>query len=194
MENRKGLMKISLAQNLRALMQREMFEKITIKQICDETGVIRATFYNYFDDKYDCLNWIVYHDLVEGNLDYIKAGNEYAVLDHDIATVQENKNFYKAGYQVTGQNAFEDMVRSNLAIAFSEYFKLYRKNSFLPQYNNDLLSRYYAECLAFDLREYVINRKETLDRKSIITMINDMMSHSFMDFLQESGKVTGGKK
>jgi Transcriptional regulator len=54
-------MKVSLAENLRALMVKHLFEKITIKQICDETGVNRATFYNYFEDKYDCLQWIVYH-------------------------------------------------------------------------------------------------------------------------------------
>ena len=53
MEYRKNIMKNSLAENLRYLMQRKVFEKITIKQICDETGVIRATFYNYFEDKYD---------------------------------------------------------------------------------------------------------------------------------------------
>ena len=56
MESRRATMKSALAENLRVLMTRKMYEKITIKQICDETGVIRATFYNYFDDKYDCLN------------------------------------------------------------------------------------------------------------------------------------------
>ena len=59
-------MKNSLAENLRYLMQRKVFEKITIKQICDETGVIRATFYNYFEDKYDCLNWIVHNIFTDG--------------------------------------------------------------------------------------------------------------------------------
>ena len=66
MENRRGMMKSFLYENLRDLMQKQMFEKITIKQICDATGVIRATFYNYFEDKYDCLNCIVYHDIAEG--------------------------------------------------------------------------------------------------------------------------------
>ncbi len=59
---RRGTMKTVLAENLRELMKKKLFEKIAIKQICDETGVIRATFYNYFDDKYDCLNWIIHRD------------------------------------------------------------------------------------------------------------------------------------
>ena len=53
MENHKGYMQACLYENLRELMLKNLFEKITIKQICDATGVIRATFYNYFDDKYD---------------------------------------------------------------------------------------------------------------------------------------------
>ena len=63
METHKELMRSYLCESLRQLMERTLFEKITIKQICDRAGVIRATFYNYFDDKYDCLSSIVFLDL-----------------------------------------------------------------------------------------------------------------------------------
>ena len=44
-------MKDLLAQGLLLLMKEKPFEKITIKQICDKTGVIIGTFYNHFIDK-----------------------------------------------------------------------------------------------------------------------------------------------
>ena len=48
MEHRKPKMKDFLAESLELLMQEKPFDKITIKQICDRAGVIRATFYNHF--------------------------------------------------------------------------------------------------------------------------------------------------
>ena len=50
MEHRKPKMKDFLAESLELLMQEKPFDKITIKQICDRAGVIRATFYNHFED------------------------------------------------------------------------------------------------------------------------------------------------
>ena len=34
------------------------FDSITVNDLCEESGYPRATFYNYFDDKYDLLNFL----------------------------------------------------------------------------------------------------------------------------------------
>ncbi len=43
------------------LLRKKPFEKITINEVCIQAGFPRATFYNYFDDKFDLLDycWIV---------------------------------------------------------------------------------------------------------------------------------------
>ena len=56
---------LALAESLKNLVQRVPFEKITIKQITDGAGVIRVTFYNHFQDKYELLEWIINTDLLE---------------------------------------------------------------------------------------------------------------------------------
>ncbi len=181
MEYRKNMMKTSLSENLRVLMTRKMFDKITIKQICDETGVIRATFYNYFEDKYDCLNWIVYTDLV--SFYDRQAHSDFGVLiEHAMRNVEENIQFYRVAYQVTGQNSFEDMIRHNLSEALLTFFDQNRKADYLPQYSNELLASYYAEGMAFVIRNYVHdnNRQSISDVKK---MILDLMNHSFTNFI-----------
>ena len=52
LEGKKDIEK-ALAHSLKELVVRMPFEKITIKQIADGAGVIRVTFYNHFQDKYD---------------------------------------------------------------------------------------------------------------------------------------------
>lgn len=39
------------------LLCKKPFEQITIGEICEESSYPRATFYNYFDDKYDLLGF-----------------------------------------------------------------------------------------------------------------------------------------
>ena len=182
MEYRKGMMKTFLLENLRALMIKNMFEKITIKQICDETGVIRATFYNYFDDKYDCLNSIVYHDLVEKMMSEAGRKPFKEIIHNDLTVINENLDFYRAAYNVTGQNSFEDMIRRNLALIFTEYFRLKRKEGYMPQYSNDLLANYYAECIAFDIRTFVFQHEPRMTVEQTEQMLLDLMNHSLSDF------------
>ena len=54
-----------LAVSLKGLVTKIPFEKITIKQIADGAGVIRVTFYNHFQDKYDLLAWIVRREILD---------------------------------------------------------------------------------------------------------------------------------
>jgi AcrR family transcriptional regulator len=177
MEYRKGIMKTSLAENLRVLMTRKLFEKITIKQICDETGVIRATFYNYFDDKYDCLNWIVHMDLlVDENKERELSFEEY--FQRIFTTVDQNRDFYRAAYQVIGQNSFEDMIKDNLTENVEQYLKRNRDPSFLPGYDTAFLARYYAESLNFVVRNYVYVDTDK-SPKEMTRMVHDLMTHSF---------------
>ena len=56
--NTKMNMKELLVEGLYLCMKDKPFEKITIKQICDKTGVIRGTFYNHFIDKYEALEYL----------------------------------------------------------------------------------------------------------------------------------------
>ena len=181
MEYHKSVMKIALSGSLRELMTRNLFEKITIKKICDETGVIRATFYNYFDDKYDCLNWIVYHDLVEGTKEQVKNGEFSAIFSIILKTVEHYRSFYRAAYQVTGQNAFEDMIRDNMTIMLLDYLNRYRRTDYMPKYDNRPLASYFAEAVSFHIRIFASSTKYTIE--DMKQMMLDLMSNSFSDFV-----------
>ena len=57
---------IMLAESFKELVLRQPIEKITIKEITEKAGVIRPTFYNHFQDKYELLACIIFTDLVTG--------------------------------------------------------------------------------------------------------------------------------
>ncbi|MEA4926099.1 MAG: TetR/AcrR family transcriptional regulator [Syntrophomonadaceae bacterium] len=53
------------------------FEEITVNELCEKSNYPRATFYNYFDDKYDLLNYCWYSIGRQIHLE------EYAELDSE---------------------------------------------------------------------------------------------------------------
>lgn len=188
MEYRRGIMKISLAENLRALMVKMLFDKITIKRICDETGVIRATFYNYFEDKYDCLNYIAHHDIVENNIMKFNKGDIFGCIEDILIMIDNNRPFYKAAYNnVTGQNSFEDMVREQFKDLEMRYLEAHRKPTFLAKYDNEVLARYYAESFAYIFKMYVF-QEYSYSKDEVMKLIKDLLEHSFIDFVNQVSK------
>lgn len=63
-QTRKDLMDHRLADSLKVLIRQEPLEKITIKQITDDAGVVRPTFYQHFADKYRLVEWILQKELL----------------------------------------------------------------------------------------------------------------------------------
>ena len=57
------------------LLSSKAFEEITVNEICEKSHYPRATFYNYFDDKYDLLSYCWYSIGRQIHLE------EYAELD-----------------------------------------------------------------------------------------------------------------
>ena len=53
----------ALAASLKELVAKKALDKITIRELADGAGVIRATFYNHFRDKYDLVEWILREEL-----------------------------------------------------------------------------------------------------------------------------------
>ena len=63
-----------LAESFKTLACQMPVEKITIKQITDKAGVIRPTFYNHFEDKYNLLEWILITDIVNPAMPLLNTG------------------------------------------------------------------------------------------------------------------------
>lgn len=41
-----------------ALLEQKPFESIQVNELCQACMIPKSTFYNYFDDKYDLLNYL----------------------------------------------------------------------------------------------------------------------------------------
>lgn len=95
-----------IAKAFKNLLKEKTFDKISIVHIMDLAQIRRQTFYNYFLDKYDLLDWIFETELREqiaDNLTYISGLN---LLKEVCYYFDQNRQFYQQAFQIEGQNNF----------------------------------------------------------------------------------------
>lgn len=59
MRNKTQYIKLAIVSSFIKLLEARRFEKVTVKDIVEDCGVTRNTFYNYFEDTYDIVDYLL---------------------------------------------------------------------------------------------------------------------------------------
>lgn len=101
-----------LAASLEKLLETKSFDEVTIKDIIDECGASRTTFYRHFRDKYELMNW-VYKNQVDM---FIKENSDIGswknMLLEITCFIKEKQIYFDRIIRFTGQNSFNDFLFS----------------------------------------------------------------------------------
>lgn len=108
-----------LADSFRELVLTIPFQKISIKMITDKAGVIRPTFYNYFQDKYEVIEYLFEKDVKSKVAVMLDNGMEQEAVKLLFICFEKNMKYYRNLFDIQGQNSFE------------EYFGKYIQESYL---------------------------------------------------------------
>lgn len=185
MSYKRGLIKRYLAESLRKLIEEDDMNKITVMKICSATGVIRATFYNYFKDKNDCMNYIIYQDLVKANEEIIKQGSFNEITENLIFSLKKHQKFYEEGFKKGNCEQFRISIKNNLEILLNEFLKNHRNTDCCGDLiSNDILVNYYSEVMAQGVYS-LFKEKNGIDFKNITTYADIMTNRNIKDFIAE---------
>ena len=105
---------VLLAKSFKELVAKTPIEKITIKQITDKAGVIRPTFYNHFQDKYELLEWIIYEELLRPIQMLIENNMFEEALTLLFTNIEKDEEFYSQAVRLEGQNSFEKIAENGV--------------------------------------------------------------------------------
>ena len=152
-----------LAEALKELAEKHPIEKITIKEITDRAGVIRPTFYNHFQDKYELLAWIFL-----------------------FTSIEREKTFYSKFSRLEGQNSFEVIIKGCAKTALLQIFSEEGavepiKYSWLTP---ELVAEYYAQSLCFVILTW-IQGGMAVEPKKLAEIYDYIMKHSLEDVITE---------
>lgn len=176
----------ALAESLKKLAVQMPFEKITIKKITDGAGVIRVTFYNHFQDKYDLLEWIMRTDILEPVRILLTNGMYREALILIFSNLKKEKEFYMHVSRIEGQNSFREIVKHSVYTVLYDVFEQAAGNKPLdhPWLAPEYLANYYGESMTFVV-VYWIQKGMPSTPEEMATVYEYIGTRSMMDILEE---------
>ncbi len=175
-----------LAESFKELACRQPIEKITIKAITDKAGVIRPTFYNHFQDKYELLEWIIRTQILEPTRPLIHAGMVDEGLMLVFTSVKAEQEFYEKAVRLEGQNSFEDITKKCIEELLLEVIQ--QKSPVgkqrHPWLTPEHIAQYYAQSMCFVVVNW-IKSGMTVEPREITDIYNYMMTRSMSEVIEE---------
>ena len=97
--------KYRLARSMKECMKTMSVDNITVKQITENCGVTRQTFYRNFMDKFDLINWY-FDKLLAKSFEHMGMGKTvYDALVKKFTYIQEEHVFFAAAFKYDRQNS-----------------------------------------------------------------------------------------
>lgn len=178
---------ILLAESFKELAGQRPIEKITIKEITDKAGVIRPTFYNHFQDKYELLEWIIKTQILDPVRPLISARMIDEALMLMFNTLEKEKDFYVKAAKLEGQNSFESIVKKCIEeTLLGEIYSSSPKpgNCKYSWLTPEHIAEFYAQAMCFVVVSW-IESGMAVEAGEITGIYNYMMTHSMNEVFEE---------
>lgn len=186
MERKSELTKAMLGASFKELVAKKGFDKLTIKMITDAAGVIRPTFYNYFQDKYEVMEWLLWEDVFKEVTELMDQERGAESLQLLFRKFDEDKDYYEKVFEVTGQNSFEEMLYEQILhmeeILVKHHPLKHLKD--MPHVEEKVYLEFHAISLMNGLKYWLLKESKSISAEEAMDFYRYMMSHSIMDLLE----------
>lgn len=184
MDQKRELTKYLLLQSFKELMLKYPFKKITIQMIADGAGVIRPTFYNYFKDKYELLEYCVEDEIMSSAYELLDIDMELEAIKMIFVRLERDKVFIKKAFEIMGQNSFRGILSKAIGTMFYKMIKKHGLNissdvSFLTEEN---IVAYYSLGLVSAIELWLLEHDKVCASEMFETYIY-LMSNSVLDLM-----------
>lgn len=186
MEKRRELTKNLLGESFKELLEKGSFEKITIKMITDRAGVIRPTFYNYFQDKYEVMEWLLETEVFESVLEMVDEGLEREAIHMVFKKIEKDRLYYQKAFEVTGQNGFEEILTKKVENLIEKALKNhhFKIEKYPGLVSVEAFVMFQTVTIVSGLKFWITDKEKNLTAEEAMEFYLFLMSHSFLDIIQ----------
>ncbi|MCD8306968.1 MAG: TetR/AcrR family transcriptional regulator [Clostridia bacterium] len=160
------------------LLDKKTLDKITIRELCDEAGVNRSTFYTHYDTIEDILEEarrIIVDEFIERMDARKKAGADEDVLTAYLELIKKHMNFYRIHMETTNPLSFTEMFKERILSSLHE--KHGADAPVIDENRIHYMARYYLLGIYAVIKEWVDGGcDESVDY--IHSIIHDCTVHS----------------
>ena len=170
-------MKYRLAEAMKTCMRTMPVEKITVKEIVQECGTTRQTFYRYFLDKYDLINWYFDKILMESFEHMGEGTTVYEGLCKKFQYIEEEKLFFKAAFRNDQQNCLREHD-FRLILAF--YTRQIEEKTKEPISENlRFLLEMYCQGSIYMTVQWVLGERKSTPQEMAKALVSEMPSELY---------------
>lgn len=159
--------KKALAASLKKLMEERTLDKISIREITEDCGVNRKTFYYHFENIYDLVNWLFEEEAIELMKQYDFVTDYEEAVRFTMNYIEENEHVVNSTLDALGRDELKKFFYNNFVGNMRSIVDDLSEGMTIPQDNIDFLINFYAESFASLLIDWVRNREQRDKEKQI---------------------------
>ena len=179
--------KKALAASLKKLMENRALDKISIREIVEDCGVNRKTFYYHFQNIYDLVNWMFEEEAIEVVKQYDLITNYEDAIRFSMDYIEENEHVCNSALDALGRDQLKKFFYNNFVGNMSAIVDQFSEDMTIPQDYKDFLINFYTESFASLLIDWIRNRTHR-DKEKYIKYISLALFESIIPDLQRAHK------
>ncbi len=137
------LTKRALAASIEALLEKKPLDRITIKDITDECGVTRNTFYYHFEDVYDLLSYIFKRQADTVIRNYAEDDDWEGFFLNILTYLNENSNMINNVYYSMRQEELELYIKKVVGVYALQVIDIQTRGSDVDEYAKKAAADFY---------------------------------------------------
>lgn len=139
--------KRALAASLKKLLERQTLSKITVKDIVDNCGVNRQTFYYHFHDVYDLMEWIFDDETEIFLMEKVDTESWDKTINDIFRYMKDNRAFIVNVCHSLNRETLEQYLFRRIYTVIAAYAKKELKGAVVNADDFDFLVRFYSFAL-----------------------------------------------
>lgn len=183
MEKKIELTKDLLCESFIELMEKHPFDKITIRMITDGAGVIRPTFYNYYQDKIELLQYIMEDRLFSSMRILVETGMGKEAFKMLFLKIEDNSKFYRNAFKIKEYDYFKEVFVDNLKQLILLFFDKMNTHD-TKDMSIDRVSKYYALGITTIIHDWMINTEYELSGEELFKSYEFVITNSIIDIIE----------
>lgn len=139
--------KKALSTALKTLLAHNELDSITVKDVVNECGVNRQTFYYHFQDIYDLLEWTFISDSRESIGDFSSLSNWHTSFLNICQYALENKNIIKNSYSSFYHRPFLNFILESIFDVFKLAVENVSSDMDVGEEDKTFIARFYRDAV-----------------------------------------------
>ncbi|MGN1406115.1 MAG: TetR/AcrR family transcriptional regulator C-terminal domain-containing protein [Erysipelotrichaceae bacterium] len=179
--------KRKLARELKGLMKKKPFAKITVSELIKNCKINRKTFYYHFDDIYDLLKWTFEEEAVAVVKNYNLMCDSKEVINFVLDYCEENRYFLINACDSVGRDSFKRFFYNDLydiGISIISEAERVSGKSVDEKYRKFLCS-FYVEAISGILYNWIKSDMKEFTRAEVVNYISSAIVNSLKGIMDK---------